>query len=207
VSAPGRLRVGILLLSLIAVSAPRVLAIHDEPGRGGSAKAALVTVYEPCTSPNTTTAGLTPVPACNPPVRADSICGFGSSVLSHAVGRVKVKARNFDLDLTMVAKGLQLSCNGYTLCAATTIRMTTDRCEDSPCTVIDLVDIPPPSSTSCCVVSGGTCSIKTTINNAIFDALRANERAGIEILGCGLRRVDGPDLPPSLSFSCGLLAP
>jgi hypothetical protein len=206
-SAPERPRVGVLLCALVLVSASRVLATHDEPGKGGSAKSALVTVYEPCTAPNTMTSGLTPIPACNPPVQADSVCGFGSNAISRGSGRVKVKARNFDLDMTFVAKGLELSCNGYTLCAAATVRMTTDRCEDPPCTVIDLVDIPPPGPTSCCTVSGGTCSIKTSINNAVFDALRANERAGIEILGCGLRRTNGPDLPAGLSFSCGLLAP
>jgi hypothetical protein len=208
-SAWARRRVGVVLWSLAALSASEVLATHDEPGKGGAAKAALVTVYEPCApgSANTTTAGLTPVPACSPPVRVDTVCGFGSLAVSRGTGRVKVKARNFDLDITVAVKGLENSCNGMKLCFASSIRMTTDRCVDSPCTVIDLVDIPPPGPTSCCIVSGGTCSIRTSINNAIFDALRAHERAGIEILGCGLRRVDGPSVPTGLSFACGLLAP
>ena len=68
-----------LALALTAVA----WATHDEPGKGGSAKAALVTAYEPCTAPNTTTSGLAPFAACSPPVRSDPECGFNSAVGTH----------------------------------------------------------------------------------------------------------------------------
>jgi hypothetical protein len=181
-------------------------ATHDEPGKGLSAKAALVTAYEPCTAPNTTTSGLAPFPACSPPVRSDPLCGFNSAVTSAASGRVKAKSRNFDVDLTIVAKGLSVGCEGRMLCGLMSVRVTTDRCTVSPCTVVDLIDIPAAQPDSCCIVTHGVCQLRTSINAEIFDALRYGERAGIELLGCALRRVDGPNLPTGHTFSCGLLA-
>jgi hypothetical protein len=38
-------------------------------------------------------------------------------------------------------------------------------------------------------------------------ALRLGQRAGIELLGCGLRRRDGPTPLTGLTFGCGMLAP
>ena len=194
------------VVCVLALGATAAQATHDEPGKGRSAKAALVTAYQPCTAPNTTTSGLAPFDACSPPVRSDPECGFGAEVVSSASGHVKAKSRNFDVDLTFIAKGLDYGCEGLMLCGVATVRVTTDRCVMSPCTV-DLVDIPITQPDSCCRVTHGTCQLRTSINTEIFDALRYGERAGIEILGCGLRRVDGDNLPTGLTFSCGLLAP
>ena len=63
------------------------------------------------------------------------------------------------------------------------------------------------SDTACCTVANGNCKLKTSINTEVFDALRLGERAGIELLGCGLRRRDGPTPPTDLTFVCGMLAP
>lgn len=182
-------------------------ATHDEPGKGRAAKAALVTAYQACTSPNTTTSGLLPFPACNPPVRSDPLCGFDYQTVSSSSGRVKARTRNFDVDLTMTAKGLSVGCEGLTLCGVASVRVTTDRCLETPCTVMDMIDILGTQPTACCIVEKGMCTVRTTINNEIFDALRYGERAGIEVLGCGLRRINGPNPPTAHTFSCGLLAP
>jgi len=189
---------------LLAVEAG---ATHDEPGKGKSARASLVTAYEPCTSPNTTTSGLTPWPACSPPVRSDPVCGFGNLPVTIANGRAKAKTRPFDVEFAFAAKGLPLSCEGLTLCGVVSIRVSTDRCVDSPCTLQDLINVTGTEATSCCVVQRGVCSVRSSINREIFDALRAGERAGIQILGCGLKRIDGPNPPAGNTFECGILAP
>lgn len=196
-----------VVLVLTVVSAAPCGAWHREPAKGKSARTPLVQTYLPCTAPNTTTSGLTPMPACSPPTVADDLCGFAATPSNSASGRVKAKTRNFDVDLIMSARGLAASCEGLTLCGVASVRVTTDRCVVSPCTVADLIDVFQPSETACCVVTDGKCNVRTTINAEIFDGLRAGERAGIEVLSCGLKRVDGPNPPGTTTFSCGLLAP
>jgi hypothetical protein len=202
-TAIGVLAVGFFLLT------PDARATHNEPGKGKSAKASLVTAYEPCTNPNTTTSGLTPWQACSPPVRSDSVCGFETSPISSAAtGRVKAKSQFSDVTFAISAKGLLLSCEGLTLCAVFSVRVSTDRCVQSPCTLVDLINVTGTEVTSCCTVTHGVCQVKSSINREILDALRLGERAGIQILGCGLRRVDGPDpLPTTNTLECGILAP
>ena len=61
-------------------------ATHNEPISAKKLSLSLVTSYSACSSgPNTTTV-LLPLPACDPPVRNDSVCGFG------AKGKGSVKA-------------------------------------------------------------------------------------------------------------------
>jgi hypothetical protein len=196
-----------LLAAVLAVAVPAD-ATHDEPGRGRSVKTALVTSYEPCTSPNTMTSGGFPVPACSPPVRTDPICGFGAVDGLRGMGKAKGVVHDGDVQLTAVLAGLGLGCEGWRLCGAIFIRVSTDRCDVSPCTTADLI-LANESATACCTVHQGNCRVKTTVNTEIFDALRSGQRAGIHLLGCGLRRVDGPTPPSpgSLSFVCGMMAP
>jgi len=159
----------------------------------------------PCTAPNTWTVGATPVPACAPPTRADEQCGFGASLGARGTGKVKALANNGDLELQIILRGLGLGCEGEMLCATAAVRVTTDRCVgDVPCTAIDLPSVIPATSTSCCVVRNGKCSVRTSINGESFDAVREGERAGIELLGCGMRRVSGVN-PPTSTFTCGTL--
>lgn len=180
-------------------------ATHDEPGRGRSQKGPLITAYAPCTAPNTVTVGATPVPACAPPTRSDEQCGFGASLGARGVGKMKALSKNGDLELTLILRGLGLGCEGEMLCATASVRVTTDRCVgDVPCTAIDLPGVIPATSTSCCIVRNGKCSVRTSINGESFDAVRSGERAGIELLGCGMRRIDSGGTPVP-TFSCGTL--
>ena len=71
-----RSRVSRLLAVVLLLAAGRALATHDEPKRAKAIKAPLVTVYQPCTVPNTQTLGFPSLPACSPPVRMDPVCGF-----------------------------------------------------------------------------------------------------------------------------------
>ncbi|MGH7893729.1 MAG: hypothetical protein ACREQL_03625 [Candidatus Binatia bacterium] len=183
-------------------------ATHDEPGRGKAIKGSLVTAYEKCTAPNSLTEGGFAVPACAPPVRSDPVCGFGALDGMVGAGKAKGVVHDGDVELTAVLSGLGLGCDGWRLCGVVSVRVTTDRCGATPCTTIDLT-LTNESATGCCTVSQGNCRLRTTVNTEVFGAIRMGERAGIQLLGCGLRRIDGPTAPPpdKLSFVCGMLAP
>jgi len=196
-----------LAVAMLNVSGGRLAwATHDEPGRGKAVRISMVTAYEPCTDPNTSTQGGLPTPSCSPPVRSDPVCGFGA--LDGMVGMAKAKAQvhDGDIQLSVIASGLGNGCEGHNLCGVIKVRVTTDRCLVSPCTTKD-IELTNVSDTACCTVANGNCKLKTSINTEVFDALRLGERAGIELLGCGLRRRDGPTPPTDLTFVCGMLAP
>ena len=192
--------------TVLSGSAHLARATHDEPGRGKAVRISMVTSYEPCTNPNTITEGGLPTPSCSPPVRSDPVCGFGA--LDGMVGMAKGKAQvhDGDVELSVTASGLGNGCEGNKLCGVVRVRVTTHRCPLSPCTTTDL-ELTNVSDTACCTVTNGNCKLKTTINTEVFDALRLGQRAGIELLGCGLRRRDGSTPPTGLTFACGMLAP
>jgi hypothetical protein len=199
-SLAGSVAIGVLLAASLA-------GAHDEPRRAKTIKAPLVTAYKPCTSPNTMTAGPIPVPACSPPVRSDTECGFQGPFFRAGYGKAAgVTTPLGDFKLSFTAKNLGPGCEGRTLCAVASVRLTTERCLQSPCTI----DIPQWLSntiTGCCVVNGGACRVSTSINSEMLGVLQQGEKTGIEIRGCGLKRVDGPNVPSDFTFTCGVLAP
>ncbi len=182
------------------------LAAHNEPKAASGASNRLVTAYEPCLAPNDSTAGgLLIFPACNPPVRSDALCSFGP----RGAGSLQTGlAKGPDLKIVAKLTGLTAGCEGHTMALVSSVRITTDNCVlPGPCTATDL----PPLPFGTCVVSGGKCSIRTTVNKA-FGApiIVGGDRVGIEFLQCGMQRQTGPPLVTpgtSLSFSCGLLIP
>jgi hypothetical protein len=194
IAATLALTAGVGLLASVA------FATHNEPAKAKGLKMELVTGYSACTSPNKSTPGLG-IPACSPPVRNDSVCGFDGGK-----GSVKAKVITGDIKLQAKAKGLSAGCEGQTLCPVVSFRVTTDNCVPGSvdCTAVDLTNFQvgfPPAG--CCVVSGGACKIKTTLNSNLPGAVSAGNRAGIEIHGCGLQRssASGP------AFTCGLFVP
>jgi hypothetical protein len=213
VSLQGRCIQTAIALIAWGAAATEVFATHDEPGRGRSVKSPLVTSYKPCTAPNTLTRGANPVPACTPPEQYDTVCSFDLPNARNGSGKVSaVSLENGDIQLKVVARGLGIGCEGRRLCGTLSFRGTTDRCQDGEsCTVIDLIDYVADTPTGCCVVQGGFCRLKTTVNAIRFDTVRAGDRAGVEVFGCGLKRMDGanppsPDPPTGPSFRCGPLA-
>ncbi len=196
------------VIVLVGMSAGPGRATHDEPGRGKALKGSLVTAYEACTNPNTMTGGGLPQPACSPPERSDPICGFGAQFGQTGMGKAKGVVRNGDIEFSMTASGLGNGCEGRTLCGVVWVRITTDRCANgmSPCTTSD-IELTNLSDTACCQVFNGNCKLNTSLNTEVFDAIRPGERAGIELLGCGLRRRDGANPPTGLTFACGWLSP
>jgi hypothetical protein len=203
------------MVALVASTmlAPEALATHDEPGRGRSVKSPLVTAYKACTAPNTQTRGTNPLPACTPPQQYDTVCGFDIPSQRNGNGKVSaVSLENGDIQLKVTARGLGIGCEGRRLCGILSFRGTTDRCVDGEsCTVIDVIDYVADTPTGCCIVQSGFCKLKTTVNAIRFDTVRTGDRAGVELFGCGLKRMDGAN-PPSLdpptgpSFRCGPLA-
>jgi hypothetical protein len=212
VSSRARIVLQTTAVCAVALCAGLARANHSEPGKGRSVKMPLVTAYAPCTAPNTATAGANPVPACTPPVRNDPYCSFDLPDLQNGSGKASaVSLSNGDIQLKLSARGLGLGCEGHTLCGAISIRATTDRCQaGTACTVIDLINYAATPPTGCCVVTSGTCKLKTSINAIRFDTVRPGDRAGVELFGCGLRRTtlaEGEStLPTDLSFRCGPLA-
>jgi len=55
-----------------------------------------------------------------------------------------------------------------------------------------------------CKVTGGRCSILSSVNTLLPGTLRPGDNEGFEVLGCGLVRITGPDAPVQ-TLSCGLL--
>src|SRR5262245_5278912 len=181
---------------------------HDEPKRAKSVKAALITAYEPCTNPNTVTQGSAlSIPACSPPVRSDPECGFQGPFFKAGYAKASGATTPIgDFRLSYVAKSLNPGCEGQRLCAVAQVRVTTDRCQQAPCT-FDLPQWYVDSVTGCCTVTGGECRVSTSINSEMLGTLAPGEKTGIEILGCGLKRITGANTPAGLTFSCGVLAP
>ena len=192
-----------ILLSCLAAVRPAG-ATHDEPAKAKAMKVPLVTAYAPCTAPNTLTDGPIPALACAPPVRSDALCGFENRGVGKALG---VARANGDVRLVFTLQGLGPGCDGRRLCATADVRSTTDRCQGFPCPAVDLVNVTTVSDSNCCTVVGGSCKIRTTVNSEVIGTLEPGETAGLEVLGCGLTRIDGPNLPTGRTFSCGLLAP
>ncbi len=202
----GRCILGTVAAVLLAMGTAG--ATHDEPPRAKGLSAGLVTAYDECTGGNTQTQGAFPVEACSPPARSDSICGFGVLDEVPGKGRLKAKVDDGEVDLSVSLAGLAFGCEGQRLCGVMRARVSTHRCDDPPCTTVD-VDLTNGSPAACCTVVGGTCRMRSSVPEGLWDALRDGERAGIEVLACGVRRVTGPSLPGPgrLTFACGLLAP
>ena len=181
---------------------------HDEPKRAKSVKAALITAYEPCTLPNTVTQGSSlTIPACSPPARSDPECGFQGAFFTAGYAKASgVTTPIGDFRLSYVAKNLNPGCEGRKSCAVAEVLVTTDQCQMKPCT-FDLPQWFVDSVTGCCIVAGGQCRVSTSINSEMLGTLTPGGKTGIEILGCGLKRLDGPNPPSGLAFSCGVLAP
>ena len=142
-TALGRKTVIVAAVSIVLLGSPLTRPAtalssgsHDEPKRAKSVKAALITAYEPCTSPNTVTQGSSlPIPACSPPERSDPECGFQGPFFTAGYAKASgVTTPIGDFRLSYVAKNLNPGCEGRKLCAVAEVRVTTDQCQMKPCT-------------------------------------------------------------------------
>ncbi len=193
-----------LVITLISTLA---LASHVEPAKGKKATFTLVNGFLPCDQPNTATQAGN-MPACAPAVGADlNECAFsatGSGKLTAALTGSADKGDE-DLKLAVSATGLNSFCENHGLCVSLSFRATTDDCPEGSCTTTNvehfLIEGGPPT---CCIVSNGTCKIKTTLFTAFPGIFATGKNAGIEILGCGLQS-QPPLFQPYNGLSCGVL--
>ncbi len=170
-------------------------ATHNEPISAKKLSLSLVTSYSACSGgPNTTTV-LLPLPACDPPVRNDSVCGFGAkgSVKAGVSGSGATETIKFSVKAADIT-----GCEGQTLALVASVRLTTDDCmSGGSCTVLEgtLQDFPVGLS---CVVTDGKCSIKGALPTGI---LAPGKNTGLQLQGCALKRGSAH------TFDCGLLFP
>jgi len=180
------------VLMLAATEVSVALAGHTESGNWKKFSSDLLNDYFECSSPNTATQ-FANQPACAPPV-APQLCALspdGSAKLMVVATGSPGKSTQ-DIKLAVTAKGLT-NCEGEALCIRLSFRATTDDCPEGSCTMIDTAVKAqavngPGVENPCCVVTNGTCKIKTTWYMAVpgFGLFPRGKNSGIEILGCGL---------------------
>lgn len=92
------------------LAASPALAVHNQPFKGKNFKVNLMTAYNPCTTPNTTTDD--GVPACSTLDRSDPVCGFDGGQ-----GKVQIKS------LTVGNQAFRIKLNGLneTFCSGQTL--------------------------------------------------------------------------------------
>ena len=191
----GRLALGALVLATgLALAGSSAIA---EIIRAKRMIVAVTTAYEPCTAPTVTT-DCTGVSACLTPLAADSVCRLGTR------GRGKVVLRATPDDVKVLARmdAIDPACNGETLQVRMSFRVTSNDCAGKTCTLVDFVD----QVIGTCDVSGGICTLQTTMNGAVPNLFVPTNQTHIDLLGCDLKRITGPSLP-TRTFSCGLMVP
>ena len=175
------------LLSTALIAVPSH-AQRSEPLKADKFQATLVTAYNPCADPNDTTTGSLSLPACHPAVPDDDVC----TIASDGGGKIKAKPDPAgDIAYKVQLKGIQ-GCDGDTLEALVTARITTNGCSSADqkgCTIVDLTDFPI-SSAGNCVIAGGSCKIGSTVNTELgAGTVQAGKLASFTIGGAALKRV------------------
>jgi hypothetical protein len=119
---------------------------------------------------------------------------------------VKASVGPIGVELLISMTGLAIGCEGQRLCGVFDARVTSHYCAQQPCSSAD-AKLSNELASACCTVTQGKCRLRSVVPSQGWGAF-TGQRAGIEVLGCGVRRVTGPDLPGigHLTFACGLLA-
>jgi hypothetical protein len=175
----------------IGVTAGAALAQYNEPNVAKAVKGSIVTAYQPCTTPNTTTSNATP--ACTV-VRNDPICGFAG--LGHGLMFLKSKGTT-GWAVKIVLLGLEDACKNQTLHFYATLRTTTNDCAQSPCTV----DTPNVDLGSCIVTHTGKCGISTPV---FATPALITKAGGSEVTDLHAVRTTGTGAPAT-SFTYGIV--
>jgi hypothetical protein len=123
--------IAIAVAGVLGVLSSAGAAAADPPVKAKMLQGELVTAYEACETPDTTTDG--GVPACTT-VRSDPACGFGPS----GSGKVKLKVGGGERPkVSGRIRGLEAGCAGVTLYFEASMRFTGDQCQGSMCTSQD----------------------------------------------------------------------
>jgi hypothetical protein len=167
-------RVAMLIGGWVAFQSLSALATHNEPAKASLMKGALVTAYEPCNGADAATSKS--VPACTSVVRSNPDCGFAS----RGRGTVSARHKAGDVAFRATLRGLDDGCDNHTLQLRVTVRATVEDCGDASCTLVQVPKVPVAS----CVVdpAGNSCSINSTLNAILPNAIGSGTRLGVEIL-------------------------
>jgi hypothetical protein len=198
-SGPRNLIVGLAALAGVGLL---VTGAHAQGLVQKTFKSDVVTAWQGCTPPGTSSSNSGFV-ACLNPQLADPLCKFSS----RGKGRVRLIARTDNVSLYGSVKGIEPACTGQMLTLLVSMRITTDDCPPgvSPsqaCTLVDIVDQP----LGTCQVVNGNCKILGTLNEAAAGLVGLDKRTDIELMGCGFKRTSGAGLP-ARTFSCGIRVP
>ncbi len=139
--------VGLAAIALgLCLAAGSAHAQFNTPFKGKQFKGNLMTAYNPCTAPDTTTDDS--VAACSTFTRSDSNCGYGGGQ-----GKIQLKTQtvgNYDARLKLVT--LDAGCEGKTLTFHAVVRRTGRYCAGNICQVQDQ-----DFQFGSCVVMRGVC--------------------------------------------------
>lgn len=189
------------IAALLAALASNSVAGHIQPASAKKVQLSLVNSFFRCDTPNTATQASS-TPACTPASPQD-FCAFssnGSGRLTIAVTG-SLAAGTQALKIIAAARGLNDLCENDQLCVYLSYRATNDDCPEGSCTTFDIQEFAFGGFDTCCTVSGGVCKIKATVTASSLQ-LADGKNTGLELHGCGLKRILGPPTPP---VSCGLL--
>jgi hypothetical protein len=127
-----RIIFGLAAIALgLSLAAPSAHAQYNTPFKGKQFKVNLMTTYEPCTAPDTTTDD--GFPACTTIVRTDTTCGWGGGQ-----GKIQLKTQtvgNYGARLKLTS--LDAACEGETLQFIANVRRTGHYCSGNVCTIQD----------------------------------------------------------------------
>lgn len=161
---------GLLALGFAATAA---MAADGEPAKAGKYQANVINASGDCTTPDRTTAGALPLPACA--ATDPALCTFGDK----GQGKVAAKAKD-DVSLQLQLKGLENCPDGTVLNATATFKSTTNNCSvPGRCTTQTIPNFPIPGAT--CTVSKGSCKLKTTLNTLVPGLITPGENTAIEL--------------------------
>lgn len=183
----------------VALMVSPAFGVRNPPAKAGKYSIEVVQGVQVCTAANTTAPGLLKTASCDPVVPNDSGCVFGIK------GKGKISAKiDKTGDIAVQAKvgGIDLTCEGETLCAVAGVRTSQNNCASTgDCSTITQTDLP--LGVACGTVTKGKIGIKTTVNTALPGALVAGNAAEFTIGEVGLLRTGqgGP------AFRGGLFLP
>ena len=174
------------------LTAGAALAQYNEAGIGKTFKVTLVTAYQPCTTPNTTTSDNTP--ACTA-VRSDPTCGFVGG--AHGLMYIRsAGSKGWVVKTSML--GLENACKGKTIHFYATLRTSmSSECTGSACTV-DTANV---DLGSCVINDNGKC----LVNVPLFTTPGLIKKyGGSELTDVKVIRTTGPGAPAT-SFRYGIV--
>jgi hypothetical protein len=165
---------------VLGLSTSGAFAQINQPFKGKTFRGNLMTTYQACTAPNTTSDDAQG--ACTPPVRVTATCGFGGGQGKVQMKHVTVGKVSFRAKLT----GLDAGCEGANLTVVATLRRSGQFCAGGFCTLVDLVDTP----IGACVVSKGSCSANGQIILPGGTTFGQTEIKDVAVLHSGVRAFD-----------------